>query len=222
MSLDRVHLRKLLCWFYADRAQRIRMLREDIRLQLSKEAGMSPAGGGDFYAPFWADARDHVIGQADLHDRVESRIELNPRRARLYPLLRDGFLRWWNVKRRWRNDDFTLVSESVHGRFQILNLGEVKVESVLAVDLGAGSYRIAYPYFSEEPALPEEGARLGLWLLSQALPHYRTEHLRMLDVLRGNSYGEVDVPLRGDEAELFASKYQALQEEWVKLRSEYR
>jgi len=197
------------------------MLREDIRLQISKDSGFSTQGGGDFHAPFWADARDHVTGDADLHERVTARIELNQRRRRLFPLLRDGFLRWWNVKRRWRNEDFDLISESVHGRYQVLDLGEVKVESVLAVDLGNGSFRVVYPYFAEEPLLPEEGARLGLWLLSQALPHYRPEHLRILDVLRGASYGLIDVSLLGDEADVFASKYRELRADWDRLRAEY-
>ena len=106
-------------------------------------------------------------------------------------------------------------------QYPFANLGIVKVENLLALKVDGHFNRIIYPYFSEEPVLPPEGARLGLWLLKQALPKYSLEDFRMLDLLRSKSVGTVEFPFVGNEGDLFLQKYQTVSAEWKKLRKEY-
>jgi len=220
MSLEKIHLRKLLKIFYLPARERVAVLREDIRNEIQKERG-EDTDGGDFYSPFWADAKNHVAGKVDLQAQVKSRIGSNKRRERLYPQLADGFLSWWNEKRRWRNEPFEFLPENVKVQFPIPKLrGVVKIENLLALKVGDQSNRIIYPYFSEKPKLPDEGGRIGLWLLGEALPNYRREDLRILDILRGTSFAAIDYPLQGNERDLFLSKYEGALKEWKKLRKE--
>jgi len=221
MAISPIHLRKVLCLFEADTSLRTRILRTDIRSVLAKEEGEDSDGGGDFHTPFWADAKEHVFGRADLHDRTKARIASNKTRKRLYPLLRDGFLKWWNERRRWRNAPFDALPRPVFARHPLAGLGIVKVEGLLGVGMGDGTGRYVYPYFAEDPSLSDELARLGLWLMSEALPKYRPDDFRILDVLRSRSFGLLDRPLRGDEPVLFANKYDAVVRDWHRLRSEY-
>jgi hypothetical protein len=83
------------------------------------------------------------------------------------------------------------------------------------------SKRIIYPYFAEEPSLPEEGRRLGIAILSRGLTDYAIEDLRVLDILRASSYGTVDHELIGNEYEIFVQRYRALLQEWKRLREGY-
>lgn len=221
MSLKKIHLRKLLAIFYLPQNQRTAMLRADIRLEIQKENKLDD-GGGDFHAPFWTDAKNHVAGRLDLREQLKIRIRSNKGRARLYPLLTDGFLTWWNEKRRWRNEPFEFMAQSVKAQFFIPEVDSVvKVENLLALN-GEGQFkRIIYPYFSEQPALTEEGGRLGLWLLKEALTKYQSSDLRLLDILRGASFATLDFPLRGSERDLFLQKYEQVLREWNTLRKDY-
>jgi len=221
MAIDQIHLRKALCLCGAKPARRISMLRNDIRKTIAKEKGTARKGGGDFHTPFWADAKEHVFGRADLHELTEARTASNDTRERLYPLLRDSFLRWWNEKRRWRNSPFDPLPKPVFARHQIAGLGLIKVEGLLGVGMEDGSGRYVYPYFAEETPLNDEEARLGLWLMCEALPQYRRADFRILDVLRSRSVGLVDCPLLGDEAGAFSTKYQSVIDQWNRLRDEY-
>ncbi|HKY09688.1 MAG TPA: hypothetical protein VJQ55_15670 [Candidatus Binatia bacterium] len=134
----------------------------------------------------------------------------------------DGFLQWWNEKRRWRNEAFEFVPETVKAQFRIDEVGGViKVENLLALKVGDQSNRIIYPYFSEEPPLPDEGGRIGLWLLAEALPEYTPEDLRILDILRSKSHATMDDPPQGNERNLFVMKYKSVLDEWKRLKSEY-
>jgi hypothetical protein len=204
MSLQKIHLRKLLQIFYASNAKRTSLLRDDIRSEISKTAGLD-AGGGDFHVPFWSDAKNHASGQADLILLTKTRIAANEGRSRLYPLLQDAFLTWWNEKRRWRNEDFVVMPEPVKARLQIAELDSVvKVENLLAV-----------------PPLSEEAARLGLWALHEALKAYSIDDFRILDILRSRSFSTSDVPMQGNERALFAAKYKAALADWERLKKEY-
>jgi hypothetical protein len=87
MALDRIHLRKLLKILFLDGNARRSALRADIRDEIAKATG--EGSGGDFYAPFWSDAKNHVFGIVDLRSMVNERIAANGRRANLYPRLRD-------------------------------------------------------------------------------------------------------------------------------------
>ena len=222
MSLDKIHLRKLLKILYLPDGKRRSELRADIRNEIGKP-DRDGDGGGDFHVPFWAAAKQHVAGAVDLRTEVKTLVKINKRRSRLYPALADGFLRWWNENRRWQNEPFAMLDESVHGRLDITELNAiVKVENLLALRVGEHSERIIYPYFSEEPLLGDEAARLGLWVLVETLRDHRAEDMRMLDVLRGASFGVSDVPFQGNEEKLLLQKYGAALDEWEKLKDEYQ
>ena len=105
MSVRMIHLRKLLKLMYLAPNRRVSALRADIRDDIARESG-DPGSGGDFYGPFWSDAKAHVFGSAYLPEMVQVRIAANSGRANLYPQLRDGFLLWWNERRRWTNEPF--------------------------------------------------------------------------------------------------------------------
>lgn len=221
MSLELIGLGKLLRVMYADRSDRIRILREDIRSTIRRELGEPQGDGGDFYVPFWADAKSHVRGQVDLRRSSQARVESNRGRARLYELLTDGFLSWWEERRRFRNEPFTIGADVVRARFNCEGLGVVKVENTLSITVGDDGRRIVYPYFPERPALSEEAARLGLWVMSQALAPYDVDGMRILDVIRGRSFSVLDTPFTGDEERIFRGRYEALLQEWQHLRADY-
>jgi hypothetical protein len=221
MSLESVHLRKLLQMFFLPANKLTTSLRADIRLEIKKAQGEA-GDGGDFHGPFWTDAKRHVSGDSDLLSQMTIRIRSNKRRERLYPALVRGFLSWWEERRRWRNEPFKLITQSVKARFRIQELDAiVKIENVLAFEIDDESKRIIYPYFSEEPELTEDGARIGLWLLCEALPTYNPQEFRILDILRSKSFGLIDVPFQGDERDVFVQKYRTILTQWKNLRDEY-
>jgi hypothetical protein len=220
MALESIHLRKLLKLIFLEPNQRRTALRAEIREDLRREAG-EEAGGGDFYTPFWADAKSHVFGGTDLRRATDSRIMANPRRQNLYPQLRDGFLQWWDQKRRWTNTPFK-PGKNYKARFRFPGLdATVKVESLLSVIDGVGEEYVVYSYFAQEPKLTEESARLALWLLMQALPAIPPSQLRILDIIRGNTFSIDRNPLAGDEEIEFRARYARLIRERDELRADY-
>jgi len=221
VSLKTAPLKKLIRLFYAPPRLRTSELRSDIRKDLSREEGRA-GDGGDFHGPFWADARRHMLGVADLDELVRQRVADSKGRLRLYPLLAEGFLSWWNEKRRWRNEPLTLLPNPPDSRVLLPEVGGIaKVGGAIGLESGSGFHRIIYPYFAEEPALPAEGARLTIWAMSQALSHYQLDDLRVLDVLRGGSFGTLDFPLQGNERAIFVDRYGRLLAEWDQLRKQY-
>lgn len=222
MAINNINLRKLLQLFYLPPNKLESKLREDIRNEIKKSDG-DQSGGGDFHSPFWSDAKRHAQGALDLPAQTEIRIASNRRaRHRLYPLLTAGFLQWWNEKRRWSNQKFKIIDNSVKGRYQAPNLdATVKIENILALRIDDNSYRLIYPYFSEKPRLQEEGARIGLWVLNSTLEKYQIEDMRILDVLRGQPFSISDHPLQGNEEDLFIMKYHYILERQAILREEY-
>jgi len=220
MALERIHLRKLLKLLFLGPRERRSALRTDIREDLAREGGEG-SSGGDFYGPFWADAKGHVFGQSDLHDTARQRIAANARRGNLYPQLRDGFLIWWNERRRWTNEPFHL-GQPLRARFQFPNLDAVvKVDSILSVRDGLNAEHAVYPYFAPDPVLSEQAARLGLWLLTNALPAVPAEEVRILDVIRGRTFSLDRTPLQGNEEEEFLRLYAGLLQERDALLDEY-
>lgn len=220
MAIERIHLRKLLKIMFLNAAGRQSEIRKDIREELGKARG-DESSGGDFYAPFWADAKLHVFGRADLRDMIEDRIARNRKRANLYPRLQDGFLLWWNERRRWTNEPFE-VGRQLKAQFPAPGLNAVvKVDNVLVVKDGGGAEHAIYPYFAPAPAISEDAARLGLWLLGKALPAVPAEEIRILDVIRGTTWSTDRTPLRGDEEPQFRRRYAELLDLRDRLRSEY-
>ncbi len=219
MALDRVHLRKLLKLMFLPPVKRRSEIRKDIRDEIGRASGDS--AGGDFYVPFWSDAKAHAFGSIDLIDAVDARIAVNGRRDNLYPRLRDGFLLWWNERRRWTNLPFT-PGRVLKARFRFPGLAAtVKIDNILTVKDGLGVEHFVYPYFAPEPILSEEAARLGLWMLTAALPGVPSNEIRILDVIRGETYSLDRVPLLGNEEENFRRRYSQLLNERRSLESEY-
>ncbi|MCT8267226.1 hypothetical protein NYQ83_08070 [Afifella sp. JA880] len=130
MSIKNIRLRKLLKLLYMPQKERQKLLRDDIRSDKAKEAGVS-SGGGDFHGPFWRAVRRHVNEEGDIEDLVAESILKNERRKRLYPLLQRGFLVWWNEKRRWVNEPFE--AEEISGfEFSVASpLAKIRVENLM-------------------------------------------------------------------------------------------
>lgn len=220
MSMEKVHLRKLLQIFYMPDSKALSKIRQDVLADSKTENG-AQSDGGDFHAPFWSDAKRHALGELDLREETKLRIASNHRRRRLYPQLMEGFLEWWNERRRWRNEPFAALPHNVKARLAVPGTpGIVKVENLLGILVGDRSNRLVYPYFSEVPTLVDEAARLGLWAMEAAFPEYQISDMRVLDVLRGRSFSTDDTPLRGNEEQLFRQKYGRVLEQWHKLKEE--
>lgn len=221
MSIKSIHLRKLLILMYAQPNRLVALLRQDIRADISKESGRN-GDGGDFHQAFWSDAKTHAMGFGDLPKLVESRVAASRQRTRLYPLLGKAFLVWWNEKRRWINEPFRAVERRINARFSVGELGAVvKVDNFLAVEFDDGSHRLVYPYFDEDVMLSEDAARIGLWIMTIAIPREAASAFRILDVLRSKSFTVEDLPFRGDEEQTFLARYKHVILEWERLKSEY-
>jgi hypothetical protein len=214
MSILNMPLRKTLRLFYANDGLRRKILLADIRSDERKEGGGKSSNGGDFYGPFWADAKAHVTGIDDLTRKTETRIAVAPGKTRLYRLLRDASLNIFEERLRWTNKPPVIRIENLNGRLEIAEVAAtIKVQNVwlarVGGDLGERSY-IIYPYFSEAPSLPVEGARLGLWAVSEALSEQPLEYVWIVDLLRKALFSPTTLPLAGNEREIFLRRYQAL------------
>lgn len=220
MAIDRISLRKLMQLMLASDRRRTSLLRSNITSDLRRDLN-GPGEGGDFHSPFWADAKGHVASIVNLREATPARIRDHGGRARLYPLLAAGFLRWWEERRRRRNEPIQVTDAQIRGRLQLDGLGVVKVENNLGFSIGDDGYRVVYPYFCEEPELTADIARLGLWVMSQALPAYDTDDLRIIDVLRATSFSTAECPFRGTEEVEFRTRYSSLLTRWNELRQEY-
>lgn len=195
-------------------------MRKDIREDRKRAAGAG-GDGGDFYGPFWRDAKDHVFGSADLREETRKRIEGNPNRRVLYERLQNGFLLWWNERRRWTNQPFVPAA----GIKTVVRLpgvdASIKFANILSVRDGNGEDHFVYPYWFPEPPLSDQAARLAIWALSHAFPNVADGELRVLDVIRGQTFSLDRNPLTGDESSVFAKRFEAAQTEWQQLRREY-
>lgn len=222
MSIYKLQLNKLVSLLYADQSMKNRKLREDIRSDIAKSDG-NKQKGGHFHEPFWRDAKNHVNGINDLRESTQARISSNRNRRRLYPLLRDGFLDWWDNKRRWTNEQSKSELLSIKGSVVFEELkSEVKVSNLLALTIGSTEKRIIYPYFSEEPVMNDDSARIALGIMMEALPDQVPSELRVLDVIRGKSYSPQDVVIDGTELFIARTKYKKLIEQWETLRETYK
>ncbi|TPN04813.1 hypothetical protein FKO01_46735 [Mesorhizobium sp. B2-3-3] len=219
MSILDILLRKILQLFYAPPSLQRSILKEDIRLDRKKEKGGSRSRGGDFYLPFWSDVKKHIAGDADLSEMTDGRIRSNKRFTRLYPLLKDGVIDLLSAKLRWSNEPVQIVPRSVHGNLQFADLGgTIRIRDALHARVRGEYTRVVYPYFSEEPALPEEAGRLALWAMQQALTEYDPNDMRIIDILRRTFFSPQTTPLRGAEATVFRENYISIITEWERLK----
>lgn len=221
MSVLDIPLRKALQLFYAPQPLRRKILKEDIRLDRKKDAGGNRSQGGDFYLPFWSDVKKHIAGNGNLRQLTDDRINSNRRFRRLYPLLRDGILELLSERLRWSNEPLEIVPQSVHGNLRIQDLGGIiRVRDALHARVRGEYTRVVYPYFSEKPTLPEEGGRLGLWVMQQALTEFDAGDMRVIDTLRRTFFSPQTTPLQGNEEVVFRENYKLLISEWERLKRE--
>lgn len=221
MSILDIPLRKALQLFYAPPPLRRSILKEDIRLDLQKEAGGNRGQGGDFHLSFWADVKKHISGEGDLTLLTEGRVLTNKRYRRLYPLLKDGVLELLSAKLRWSNEAIEIVPQSVHGKLRIEDLGStIRIKDALHARVRGEYTRVVYPYFSEEPELTQEGGRLGLWVMQQALTNLDANDMRIIDPLRGAFFSPGTTPLEGNEESVLRERYISLIGEWERLKRE--
>lgn len=200
MSFDKIHLRKLLKAFGSADGKLISLLREDIRQEIKKDKEEGIVAGGDFHSPFWSDAKNFVTEGADLKQLTNDRIAANPMRKRLYPKLYNGFMLWWNNKKRFSNEEIKTFPSPLKKRYEPSGISiEIKVENLLGLLVKGNEKRFIYPYFAEEPLLTDQYARLGLWLIGEAFPEYELEYFRIFDVIRSKSFSIEDYPLQGTE-----------------------
>lgn len=220
LPINNLTLRKALKLAFSDPASLRTDIRAIIRADRAREAG-TDGGGGDFYGPFWYDAKQHVLGLSDLHVDTQSRIDSNPRRQNLYPQLRDGFLLWWSERRRWVNSPYE-QGDNHFGQIYISQIGmTIRVENLISVIDGHGDEYAVYPYFSPEPNISEDAGRFGLWGMTEALTEISPSQLRLLDVIRGQSFSLDRSPLQGNEQEVFTARLSAVIEEYEALLPEY-
>lgn len=220
MSLQSLPLRKLLKLLFLAPAQRRSEIRTDIRADIRRANGVEESRG-NFQTVFWSDAKRHVIETADLHESVAARIARSSRNARHYQLLRDGFLLWFNERRRWTNRPFR-QGPSRSGRFPVPDLESViKIDGILSAQDADGVEHHVYPYFSEDPPLSENAARLGLWVLCSVLRDVPPIEIRILDVMRGRTFSIDRTPLTGGEENDLRSRYADLLRERDILRPDY-
>lgn len=219
MSIHKIHLKKLLTLFYLPEGKLNSKLREDVSNHIQKELG-NQSSGQDFHMPFWRDVKDHLEGSADLTEQTEARVQAHHHKKRLYPLLKEKFLEWWNEKKRWTNEGFSVLPDGPKGQHEIAGLGIIKIENILPLNIGSQPTRYFYPYFSEKPILNEEAARIGLWIMQQALPNIPADRLRILDILRAKSFSLKKNPLQGNEEELLKYNYRKIIRRWDEIYEE--
>ncbi|GAA0592219.1 hypothetical protein GCM10009099_32160 [Caenispirillum bisanense] len=103
-----------------------------------------------------------------------------------------------------------LVEPGISGRLEFGTLGAtVKVENLLSMALGgaARSTFAVYPYFREEPELDGEAWRLAVWAVSEAIGPQVNNSFCILDIQRGVAREYSQEHLRGDEEDIFISRY---------------
>jgi hypothetical protein len=217
-----IHLYKLLKLFGTPEQKLVSELRKELRLERRKQDAVVEEGGGDFHVPFWADAKLHVIGSHDLVESTEARVEASRQRKRLYPQLAKGFLDWFDRLRRSTNERVGWHEARIHSHYEMPEHSlTLKVDNLLCLQIGESRYRLIYPYFTEAPVLSEKWARVGLWLMAEALNNYSITDMEVLDILRSRSFSGASIFLKGDEEAHFSQRYMEVISEWDALRPEY-
>lgn len=218
MPQHALKLSKLLRLLDHKDGKRASALRADARTLVNKEDG-EETGGGDFHLTIWRDMKAHIAGEesaAELRAKVSAHIAVNPRRKNLYPLLSEAFLLWWGEKGRWTNEGVTLAPKSPTALYDVPGYdARIRINNFLALNIGDSKKKYFYPYFSDAPTLTEETARIGLWLLTRALPSIPPQELYILDVLRSKSYCLERNPLKGNEEALLEARYAVIHKEWL-------
>ncbi len=218
MSLHTARLSKILKIAYAPEKMVRKDIFDDVSGTIRKENNPDTIerGGGDFHGVLWAAFKDQIFEEApeSFEEAVETLILSNPRRKRLFPALAAGLKSWGLEKRRWINEDIKRI-KSPTGTICVEGQDVAfKVNNILALEIVGKSNRYIYPYFSEEPALSNEAARVALWQIHMALPDIDINEFRLLDVMRGRSFSIAEVPFAGNEQVLFEQHATRIMNQW--------
>jgi hypothetical protein len=215
MAFDNVSLNKLLKLLPCTLKKREAMIRKDARDAVLKERKAENDDGGDFYAVFWSGAKKFVLKGDNLRKLVREQIRKSKSKRRLYPVLLDGFFRWYGARHEDGDPAARIEIAGTFGRCSTLaKSGAVRVHNLLAWKEPDGTRHIVYPYFDKDHALGPRAARLGRWAMVNALPDHDAENMAILDVLRGQVYDNDNCPLRGDEEEILSERYGRILNEW--------
>lgn len=225
MTIRVINLNKLLKLCALPDNKLVGEIRTELRNERDKLLKIKKSGGGHFHHPWWTAAKHHTLGLVDLEEMTEILVEdknQKRQRKRLYPLLTAGFLRWLEYLGRSTNQKIVWTEDKVHTHYSVPGYDlTVKVDNVLALKWGDDGHKIVYPYFSEQPQLVERWARVGLWLMQEALPKAAPADIEILDVLRGRSFGGSTMVLRGDEEAIFQRRFEEIEAIWEELKVEY-
>lgn len=232
MPINTARLSKIIKIAYASDKDSRKEINDDVATTIRKEnASDAKANGpsGDFHSVIWAAFKGYIFEENPIEsfsDLVKEMIEGSERRKgnkgrrRLYPLLGQGLINWGTKKRRWMNEDIKRIKAPT-GSITVRGLEvEFSVNNLLALEIVGKGHRYIYPYFPEEPALTEEAARVALWQMHKALPFLKSEELRILDVIRGESFSILEHPLHGNEQELFEANVKSIIQRWDKRYQE--
>lgn len=223
MALNNVSLNKLLKILPRTLKQREAIIRKDARDAVLKERKVDSDDGGDFYGVFWSAAKKFVLKGADLKDLVQKHITKSKSTRRLYPILMDGFSRWYATH---HGDSNPSTRKEIAGAFgrcsKLAESGAVRVHNLLAWTEREGTPHIVYPYFDKDHALGPRAARLGRWAMANAIPDLEANNMAILDVLRGKVYDNDNCPLLGDEEGVLSERYDRILREWEAQRRIFR
>lgn len=220
MSLEIINLRKALKFCMLDNEQAERALRREA-YEDRRRTEYPGEGGGDFYGPFWSDAKSFAVEGTDLEVATTVRIDSHGGRRRLYSILCPQFMEWWQQFEGTMNEPLRPLNESVHARFDFDELGvTLKVDNLLSFQIDRERHRLIYPYFSETPPLSPTWARVGLWAMCQALETFRPQDMVILDIQRARSFSVREVDLQGEEEQLFLRRMTELREIWDQIMAD--
>ena len=215
MALNNVSLNKLLKMLPRPLSARQAIIRRDAADAVLKEKKIEDDDGGDFYGAFWADAKEFVLRGGDFTQLLKRRIRAGPSKRRLYPMLLEGFFRWYESNFSGSAPAQRKEIVKAFGKCSTLTpSGSVRVHGLLAWEEPDGSTNIVYPYFDKDYALSPRTARLGRGAMAKALADHDPVDMTILDVLRGVAYDNDNCALRGDEEGLLADRYVQFLSEW--------
>jgi hypothetical protein len=217
MAMDRLSLARFLELLQLPQPRRLKLIERDARKALYEERFGKLSDGGDFYGPFWADAKRSAVDRGFcLKSATDERISSNKSRRRLYPHLLEGFETGWTSL---KASSFGEAALSLVMRLAVYVKGSeeedhIRATNVLAVTESDRSLHITYPYFSKDVKLGMRHARLGLGVLRQGFATAQPKTVAILDVLHGSIYIDSGEDIGDPEHKELVDRYDAVMREW--------
>ncbi|WP_420549900.1 hypothetical protein [Curvivirga sp.] len=220
MSILRPNLGKLIKFYSHSDKELIFDIKKDIELEFKHADALQGLCEYPlpipYYRAFWSRAKRHVYGYKDLNKALNEFFKEFPssyKKREPYNRAANQFLKWYDEKRRWRNEDFT--EDKSKYTFTSFHLGQenpikLKNEDFLAIKLNNEQKKIIYSCFSPRTMISSEGARIALWIMQEAFPNVPANSFRFFDVLHARSYGLIDYQLIGNEKQLLSSRYKLI------------